>query len=186
MWLSLSFVPLLLSAYLSKNLSSSLSLHTKSLAHREEELYINNNNMRGFLPDQLFNLTNLRVLDASYNRFRGTISPSIERLTELEELRLHGNRFRGAIPTELAALENMAEITLHFNRFSGTVPQEMCELYRDPFQLELFAADCASFGRPDAAGRTAPAVECTCCTDCCIADEEICMSVHGLLQGDGV
>ncbi|KDO40879.1 hypothetical protein CISIN_1g001036mg [Citrus sinensis] len=80
------------------------------LAHLQE-LYIDNNDLRGSLPWCLANTTSLRILDVSFNQLTGSISSSpLVHLTSIEELRLSNNHFR--IPVSLEPLFNHSKLKI--------------------------------------------------------------------------
>ena len=59
------------------------------------------NEMRGIVPAELAELTNLRSLDLSGNRLIGIIPPELGNLTGLQALHLSGNQLLGCIPEGL-------------------------------------------------------------------------------------
>ncbi len=95
---------------------------------RVEILDLRENRLRGLIPSELGNLTNLTVLNLSANRLGGTIPSELGNLTNLEVLDLSGNRLSGAIPSELGNLTNLEALDLLGNRLSGAIPPELGNL----------------------------------------------------------
>ncbi|GLJ07936.1 hypothetical protein SUGI_0078000 [Cryptomeria japonica] len=131
-----------------------------------EILNLTTNALVGFLPDfsalsplQVLdlsensfsgNLTELVVLELSWNSLTGTIPKEITRLAKLTQLELYNNKFVGEIPSgfgnltslknfdasnnflsgtlsELATLKNLASLHLLNNHISGSIPIEFGE-----------------------------------------------------------
>jgi Leucine-rich repeat (LRR) protein len=80
-----------------------------------------NNNLVGYIPEDLCLLTSMKILVLSANSLEGNFPSCISNMKSLEELHVNGNSFRGELPTGLHALPNLARITLSFNEFNGTL-----------------------------------------------------------------
>lgn len=70
------------------------------------------NNLRGSIPPELGNLTNLRSLVLDTNELSGPIPKELGKLTNLTQLRLYNNNLTGEIPSEVASLPNLTDIAL--------------------------------------------------------------------------
>ncbi|GJN11700.1 hypothetical protein PR202_ga29911 [Eleusine coracana subsp. coracana] len=86
--------------------------------------------LRGAIPPQLSNCTNLQSLDLSSNALSGAIPPELSALLNIAVLNLSANSLTGAIPRELAACAYLNVIDLHDNQLSGTIPDELGLLVR--------------------------------------------------------
>ena len=64
-------------------------------------MLLNNMNLTGPIPMELYQLTGLVHLQLANNSLAGTISPKIADLSNLTVLRLQGNRLSGSLPLEL-------------------------------------------------------------------------------------
>ena len=84
--------------------------------------------LRGELPIELANLTELTNLDLSRNDLTGSIPPELGNLTELMVLYLLGNRLTGPIPLELGNLPDLRSLWLNGNSLTGPIPPEMGNL----------------------------------------------------------
>ena len=81
--------------------------------------------LSGELPDQVFNLENLEVLELFGNNLTGTISSGFENLTKLRSLNLGQNNFHGQIPTEIGKLSRLNFLNLQNYNLTGNIPIEV-------------------------------------------------------------
>src|SRR5438034_81516 len=86
------------------------------------------NQLRGRIPAQLRNLTNLQSLDLGANELSGSIPSELGNLRNLQVLRLSHNQLSGRIPTQLGNLTNLHQLYLASNQLSGTIPAELGNL----------------------------------------------------------
>ena len=113
----------------------------KCAANVVTKLQLPNNNLRGMLPDQITDLSNLAVLDLRENELTGGIPPTLGNLEKLAELNLSYNQLEGKIPPELGNLENLVTLSLKGNAgLIGTIPPELGNL-RALRMLELSSYD---------------------------------------------
>ena len=94
------------------------------------ELRLPENQLRGPIPPELANLTELRVLELHLNQLQGEIPLWIGNLTELERLTLAFNDLTGSIPPELGALIQLGDLFLQGNALSGPIPASLLALDR--------------------------------------------------------
>ena len=117
----------------------------------------------------------LQYFRISENNFSGPIPDRFGEVNEFNETGLNNliafdvsdNAFTGPIPPSLADLEAIRVINLQYNQFTGPVPASLCDIRGDTL-LAMLEADC---------GGDVPN-ECTCCTSCCIREEQICDGVE--------
>ena len=95
---------------------------------RITELNLTRNQLKGKLPPELANLTNLEVLALGGNQLTGTVPTWLSSLTNLQELYLWGNKLTGEIPTELGNLTNLEQLYLFENQLTGPIPSELGNL----------------------------------------------------------
>lgn len=112
-------------------------------------LHLGRNSFTGTIPSSLAELTALTRLVLSRNAMTGTIPSSLGALTALTGLELYSNRLKGSIPSSFGALTDLTTLLLHNNTLVGTMP---CTSLNQPFTK--LVADCNEVG-------------CTCCTHCC-------------------
>ena len=84
--------------------------------------------LSGEIPPELSRLTELRVLDISYNALLGEILRELGDLKNLEKLNLGRNYLGGEIPPELGGLANLTHLRLQNNRLAGEIPAELGQL----------------------------------------------------------
>ncbi|KAB2615464.1 LRR receptor-like serine/threonine-protein kinase [Pyrus ussuriensis x Pyrus communis] len=83
---------------------------------------LSNSNIRGNIPVDIGNFSNLISLSLGNNQLRGAIPTSIQRLQNLQALYLNDNELQGNVPYELCQLNNLVELLLAGNRLSGSIP----------------------------------------------------------------
>ena len=84
--------------------------------------------LRGLLPVELANLTELRVLDLSNNEFLSSIPSELGSLAHLRQLDLSGNLLSQTVPPELGNLAKLTTLDLSENHLSGSIPPELGDL----------------------------------------------------------
>ncbi|KAL4297963.1 hypothetical protein GQ457_12G004400 [Hibiscus cannabinus] len=89
-----------------------------------DKLYVDNNNFSGEIPEQLGEISELRILHMQGNNFQGSIPRALGSLRGLEFLDLSGNDLSGTIPLELQKLPFLVNLNLSFNQLEGEVPEE--------------------------------------------------------------
>ncbi|CAM9272041.1 unnamed protein product [Choristocarpus tenellus] len=87
-----------------------------------------NNGIKGCLPTDIGNMTNLTVLHVYAASLTGLIPKSLSNLCNLEELWLNGNRLQGNIPHSLGKLRSLRELFLNSNELIGPIPESLSSL----------------------------------------------------------
>ena len=95
---------------------------------RVKSLALIDNNLIGFLPPELGQLTKLEKLQLNNNQLTGAIPPELGQLTHLEYLGLGTNQLTGPIPPELGQLTNLQYLSLWTNQLTGLIPPELGRL----------------------------------------------------------
>ena len=98
--------------------------HTGRIA----SLQLNDNNLAGNLPDELFSLTGLQHVDLSRNEFTGTISDQIGGLVSLTRLRMDFNALTGTLPDGFYSLSNLEKLDLSRNHLAGSISSGIGQL----------------------------------------------------------
>ncbi|KAH8083448.1 hypothetical protein JL720_8332 [Aureococcus anophagefferens] len=80
------------------------------------------NRLKGFLPETVGSLTNLRELVLHHNELGGAIPATLGKLRRLETLDLSCNRLEGGIPDALGGCASLEYLNLAQNRLSGFLP----------------------------------------------------------------
>ena len=89
---------------------------------RVAELWLWGNQLRGPIPAELGELTELQTLDLRSNRLTGPIPAELGDLTDLRRLYLRSNQLTGPIPAELGDLTNLESLWLSNNNLTGPIP----------------------------------------------------------------
>ena len=128
-----------------------------------ETLMLDNNNLKGSLPPEIFLLTNLKRISLENNDLMSTIPEdglanmtrleyfslantgvfgpipfAFGALPNLERLDLSSNQLSSTIPEDLANLSNLKELRLHRNELTGTLPAALCSNLTNLTQMYLF------------------------------------------------
>eukprot|EP00555_Chaetoceros_dichaeta_P010455 CAMPEP_0198253496 /NCGR_PEP_ID=MMETSP1447-20131203/3899_1 /TAXON_ID=420782 /ORGANISM="Chaetoceros dichaeta, Strain CCMP1751" /LENGTH=2259 /DNA_ID=CAMNT_0043939185 /DNA_START=169 /DNA_END=6945 /DNA_ORIENTATION=+ len=102
-----------------------------------QKLYAGGNNMIGTFPRDLIALTNLKVLEISFNSFAGSLNGDrLKKLTELEQVYASNNEFVGTIPSEFGSLSKLQKLDLAENKLSGIIPVTL-DMLTDMTRLSL-------------------------------------------------
>ncbi|XAR59174.1 Non-specific serine/threonine protein kinase [Bertholletia excelsa] len=72
-----------------------------SKLHHLQSINLSGNSIHGPIPSTLGTITSLKILDLSYNYFNGSIPESLGQLTLLRILNLNGNSLSGRVPAAL-------------------------------------------------------------------------------------
>eukprot|EP00249_Psilotum_nudum_P036007 c6154_g1_i1 orf=2-511(-) len=98
---------------------------------RVVELILPNQNLKGNLPGVVGNLTELTILDLSYNgNLNGELPLEIGNLAKLEELSLQYCNFSGSIPSEIGNVQALTFLSLKQNSFTGPLPPSIGRLVK--------------------------------------------------------
>ncbi|MED6158007.1 hypothetical protein PIB30_028829 [Stylosanthes scabra] len=90
----------------------------------------------GPVPDFLAQLSNLQLIDLSFNNLSGPIPSSLSQLPNLVSLRLDRNRLTGPIPDSFGSFKKPGpSIILSHNQLSGPIPASLGQL--DPQRIDL-------------------------------------------------
>ena len=84
--------------------------------------------LQGQIAPELGRLSNLTLLDLSYNQLNGTIPAELGNLPNLRFLSLQGNQLTGPIPTRLGNLSSLELMQVWSNQLTGTMPAELGQL----------------------------------------------------------
>lgn len=96
--------------------------------NRVTAISLPNNNLIGYLPSALANLTALITLDINTNILTGSVPSELSSIVSLQNLVLHNNELSGLIPKELGLLPSLINLNVAFNKFTGTIPLELASI----------------------------------------------------------
>ena len=88
---------------------------------------LDNNNLVGYLPDEMRNLKNLESLIISDNQIE-KLPDWIGELGNLEMLVANNSNLSGSIPKEIGCLKKLRVLHLYTNNLSGSILEEICNL----------------------------------------------------------
>ncbi len=91
-------------------------------------LYLGGLFLRGKLPNEIGNLSELRYLHLTDNQLTGPIPASIGKLKKLKLLEMAYNSFSGALPEEIGGMDSLGLLYLPNNQISGRLPESMGNL----------------------------------------------------------
>ncbi|CAB9507803.1 Leucine Rich Repeat [Seminavis robusta] len=93
-----------------------------------QQLWLDQNNLAGSIPEELFLLTNLQTVSMALNELQGTISTNVGMLTALEGLSIADLEDAGTIPSEIGVLTNLRFLSIDRNNHQGSIPSELWQL----------------------------------------------------------
>ena len=86
------------------------------------KLELVDNGLRGSLPENIGDLTELEILHLGKNDIVGRLPASMGELSDLRELILEENGIFGGLPVEMSKLGDLEVLDVFSNRFSGEIP----------------------------------------------------------------
>jgi len=108
------------------------------------QLNLDNNNLKGVLPKELGNLSQLEVIGLQDNGLNGEIPNELGRLKNATLVSMHNNSLSGSIPIELGSLPKLWFLYLNNNSLSGELPKELGHL-SELIRLHLFGNQLSGF-----------------------------------------
>lgn len=87
----------------------------------------NNPKLGGPIPDTLFTLSELQVVDLAGCSLTGSIPPSLSRLSQLERLDLSRNSLRD-MPDSVGELQSLRLLDISYNQLASQLPRSLCNL----------------------------------------------------------
>ena len=110
------------------------------------KIILPSNNLTGAIPDSLYYLEALKILDLRYNQLSGPIPQSMTNLSCLTQLYLHCNKLSCEIPEDIGKLSQLTILDLRDNQLVGTIPTSVSNL-RQLKYLGLKSNRLSSFSR---------------------------------------
>lgn len=93
------------------------------------ELSLRNGGLNGALPESIFTISTLTLLDLGYNSgLTGSIPTSLARLNQLKKLTLQSCSISGPLPTGLGELLDLAYFSVRENDMMGSLPVGLTNL----------------------------------------------------------
>lgn len=91
-------------------------------------LSLESNNLVGFVPASIGNLTSLEVLNLKKNLLHSAIPSQLFEIESLVDLNLSFNRFVGSLPENIGNAKNLVSVQIFMNQLTGTIPVSIGEL----------------------------------------------------------
>ncbi|XVF82884.1 hypothetical protein PTKIN_Ptkin16aG0086600 [Pterospermum kingtungense] len=85
-------------------------------------LYLHDCKIKGNIPMEIGNLSNVILLELSGNELNGSIPETIRRLKDLQVLCLRDNKLEGPFPSEVCGLKGLYKLSLGANELDGPLP----------------------------------------------------------------
>lgn len=107
-------------------------------------LGLDNQGLKGLLPNDISKLQHLQSINLSGNSIHGPIPFSLGTITSLQTLDLSFNLFNGSIPESLGQLTSLRRLNLNSNFLSGRIPAALGErlVHRASFNFTSNAGLC--------------------------------------------
>ncbi|XP_042456466.1 receptor kinase-like protein Xa21 [Zingiber officinale] len=86
------------------------------------------NSLGGKIPFELFNCSELTIINLHRNQFVGNVPPWFGSLKRLARLFLGKNNLTGVIPTSLANASSLEVLALYYNHIEGVIPEGFGQL----------------------------------------------------------
>ncbi|CAB9510723.1 leucine rich repeat [Seminavis robusta] len=93
-----------------------------------QNLWLDRNNLVGFIPEELYMLSSLQTLSLGWNQLDGVLSTRLGQLFDLEGLAIFGQPRVGNIPSEIGLLTKLRGLLLTNSNHQGLLPSELWQL----------------------------------------------------------
>lgn len=94
------------------------------------DLFLDGLSFQSTMPAEIFKLTKLHTLHASFSTLQGNLPTDIGLMTELKFLHLFANEFTGSLPSEVGQLGKLEILDFSQNKFTGEWPTEWDNLVK--------------------------------------------------------
>jgi hypothetical protein len=96
--------------------------------NRVAYLNLSNNNLTGYIPSSIGNLTWAGCIYLNNNNLTGNIPKTIGRLIHISDLEAYNNQLSGNLTDSICKLINLNAINISFNNFIGRIPDSLNQL----------------------------------------------------------
>jgi hypothetical protein len=95
---------------------------------RVGSIHLSNNNLSGYIPASIGDLTDISVIEIHHNNLSGTIPQTIGRLNKLLIFIVSYNQMSGNISDSICKMTNLSSLHLQYNNFTGKIPDSLNQL----------------------------------------------------------
>ncbi|KAK4706859.1 hypothetical protein R3W88_033576 [Solanum pinnatisectum] len=102
-------------------------------------LRLNGNDFTGSVPESIFNMSALQMIDFGLKKFSGTLPSDLDlRMPNLEVFICGGNNLSGFISDSISNSSRLRMFELSFNSFTGPIPKSLGNFeYLEILNLEM-------------------------------------------------
>jgi len=135
-------------------------------------MFLQENELSGFLPSEVGQLANLKSMWLVGNKLSNELPDVFHTLPNLEWVDLSRNFFSGTLPTSLWRNNRPQKLIFKNNDFTGTIPENVCSKLKGDVQGPFGVVGGEIQVDASTWFRDKPEVECKCCeiTECSIWD----------------
>ncbi len=108
---------------------------------RVHQLWLNNNNLKGKIPECLTRIGPIQELSLGGCEIGGEIPDFVGKMYDLRILNLYHDGFSGAIPESISLLPELKHLALNNNNFEGALPESFIVNLMDRLEPQQFFLD---------------------------------------------
>lgn len=117
------------------NLNGTMAAELGNLTYLRNLNLCQNPGLVGSIPEQIYGLSNLEVLNLEYTSLVGSLSAQVSNLQKLDSLALRKGymsdaqiRFTGVIPGSICSMKKLRYLDLDNNAFTGVIPENIGQM----------------------------------------------------------
>lgn len=103
--------------------------------NRVNKIILNNQNLLGIIPNEIFEIPHIEVLDLRNNYLNGNLPSVLQEPKYMRELNVSGNLIEGNIPNYFSKWKKLTLLDLSDNKLTGCIDEEMKQLCQETVNL---------------------------------------------------